>query len=65
MLDSLYKKTVPIVTVAALKKTTDVVLLNTRSKEEYDVSHLPNDRWVGYNDFDLKRVADIPKGPMW
>ncbi len=62
MLDALYKKTVPIVTVAALKKTPDVVLLDTRSKEEYDVSHLPNARWVGYDDFDLKRVADIPKG---
>ncbi len=62
MLDALYKKTVPIVTVAALKKTPDVVLLDTRSKEEYDVSHLPNARWVGYNDFDLKRVANIPKG---
>lgn len=62
MLDAMYKKTVPIVTVEALKKTPDVVLLDTRSKEEYDVSHLPNARWVGYDDFDLKRVADIPKG---
>ncbi len=62
MLDALYKKTVPLVTVAALKKTPGVVLLDTRSREEYDVSHLPDARWVGYDDFDLKRVGDIPKG---
>ena len=36
-------------------------MLDTRTKEEYKVSHLPNARWVGYDDFDIKRVADIPK----
>ena len=61
MLETMYKKSVPLVTVAELKKMPDVVLLDTRSKAEYDVSHLPNARWVGYDDFELKRVKDIPK----
>lgn len=61
MLETMYKKSVPLVTVAELKKMPDVVLLDTRSKAEFDVSHLPNARWVGYDDFDLKRVQDIPK----
>ena len=39
----------------------NVILLDTRERSEYDVSHLPNARWVGYKDFDLSRVADIPK----
>ena len=61
MLDALYQKTVPLVSVAKLKEMPDAVLLDTRSRAEYDVSHLPNARWVGYDEFDLKRVQGIPK----
>ncbi|MDB5241107.1 MAG: rhodanese [Spirosoma sp.] len=61
MLETLYKKTVPLVTVTELKKMPNVVLLDTRSKAEYDVSHLPNAQWVGYDDFDIKRVQKIAK----
>lgn len=61
MLETMYKKSVPLVTVAELKKMPNVVLLDTRAKAEYNVSHLPNARWVGYDDFDLKQVGDIPK----
>ncbi len=61
MLETMYRKTVPLVSVAALKKMPDVVLLDTRSKAEYAVSHLPNARWVGYDDFGLERVRGIPK----
>lgn len=61
MLETLYKKSVPLITVAELKKTPNVVLLDTRTKAEFEVSHLPNARWVGYDDFDLKRVRGIPK----
>ncbi len=61
MLEAMYKKTVPFVTVTELKKMPDAVLLDTRAKAEYKVSHLPNAHWVGYDDFDLKRVKNIPK----
>lgn len=61
MLDALYKKTVPLMSVATLKKQPDAILLDTRTKEEYDVSHLPGAKWVGYDDFELNRVADVPK----
>ena len=61
MLNTLYKKTVPFVSISELKKMPDAVLLDTRAKAEYAVSHLPNAIWVGYDDFDLKRVAGIPK----
>ena len=61
MLETMYKKSVPLVSVAELKKMSDVVLLDTRTKAEYDVSHLPNARWVGYDEFELKRVETIPK----
>lgn len=61
MLKALYKNTVPTITVPELKKTTGEILLDTRTKAEYDVSHLPGARWVGYDDFELSRVRDIPK----
>lgn len=61
ILGTMYKKTVPLVTVSELKKMPDVVLLDTRTKAEYDVSHLPNARWVGYDDFEMKRVGEVPK----
>jgi rhodanese-related sulfurtransferase len=61
MLETMYKKSVPLVTVTELKKMSNVVLLDTRAKAEYDVSHLPNAHWVGYDDFDLVRVRGIPK----
>lgn len=61
MLEAMYKKTVPLVSVAELKKMPNVVLLDTRSEAEYKVSHLPNARWVGYDDFNLDRMKGIPK----
>jgi rhodanese-related sulfurtransferase len=39
----------------------EVVLLDTRSAKEYAVSHLPNAKFVGYDNFDISMVNDIPK----
>ncbi len=61
MLDALYKKTVPLMSVTTLQQLPDAILLDTRTKEEYNVSHLPGAKWVGYDEFELNRVADIPK----
>ena len=38
-----------------------VTLLDSREKKEYDISHISNAKWVGYDDFDLKRVKDLNK----
>lgn len=62
MLEGMYKHTVPTVSCNELKKELkNVVLLDTRAKNEYDVSHLPEARWVGYDEFNPKSVADLPK----
>lgn len=50
------------VDVPAAAALADVVWLDAREREEYDVSHLPGARWVGYDDFDMSRMKDIPKG---
>jgi len=38
-----------------------LVLLDSRQRVEYDVSHLPGAKYVGYDDFDLNRLSGIEK----
>jgi len=48
--------------VANLKMMKEkVILLDTREKKEYEISHIPGAIWVGYNNFKLKRVKEIAK----
>jgi len=37
-----------------------VLLLDTRSSEEYSVSHLKGASWVGYEEFTLEQFDDLP-----
>lgn len=60
-IDALNSETVPYVSCEELKRWPHTVLLDTRARAEYDVSHLPGARWVGYDDFDLSRMRDVPK----
>lgn len=57
----LNKESVPYIKVDSLSGATDVILLDTRKKEEYDVSHIENAIWVGYKEFEIDSVlAQIP-----
>ena len=48
--------------VATLKDMTEkVVLLDTRERKEYEISHIPGAIWVGYDDFDVERVKELAK----
>ncbi len=61
LLHVMLAKSVPMVECEDLKKMKNVVLLDTRAKREYQVSHLKNAQWVGFETFDLKSVANLPK----
>ncbi len=64
LLKTLYKKTVPLVNVEQLANelpTDSLVLLDTRAKSEYNVSHLQYAIWAGYEKFDSLQVAHLPK----
>lgn len=61
LLKGLYSHTVDITTVDSLKKMNNYALLDTRERDEYAVSHMADARWVGYNTFNYKSVADLPK----
>lgn len=39
--------------------TQNMILLDTRTKEEYELSHLKNAIWIGYDAFDLKKLDGI------
>ena len=39
----------------------DIIYLDSREKNEYQVSHINNAKWVGYNTFKIKQLKEIPK----
>lgn len=61
MLKTMLSRDVEEVSVAQADKMDDAVFIDTREKEEYEVSHIKDAVWVGYNDFDIKRMDGVPK----
>lgn len=61
LLRGLLRGSVPYVSVAQLRAAPGPVLLDARAPREFAVSHLPGARWVGYEEFSLARVQDLPK----
>lgn len=60
--DSYLIYSVPIISVEDAGKLTDTALfLDARELEEYEVSHIPRARYVGYDDFSAQAVANITK----
>ncbi len=55
---------VPYISVEELRMKQlngDMILLDTRSPEESEVSHIENAILVGYDDFDLDRLPDLSR----
>ncbi len=44
-----------------LKRQANVLILDARERSEYDVSHLPNAVFIGYNTFEKNALDGIPK----
>lgn len=59
MLKDLYRYTVPQMAPETLYRAMpgQYLILDTRERAEYEISHLPQAVWVGYDDFDLGRLA--------
>jgi rhodanese-related sulfurtransferase len=64
-LDSIYKNTVPRITSEQLSENlnskSDLLVLDARELEEYQVSHIPDAKYAGYNQFDIKSCEAIDK----
>ncbi|MEM6380800.1 MAG: rhodanese-like domain-containing protein [Bacteroidota bacterium] len=59
-----YHKDVKLIGPKALKDSRQAVLLDTRMPEEYAVSHLQNARFVGFDNFELSLIEDLPKDTL-
>jgi rhodanese-related sulfurtransferase len=64
-LKKMLKGSVPIISTGVLadsiRDEPDWVILDGRELAEFEVSHLPDARWVGHIDFSMLRVSDVPK----
>lgn len=63
-LDEMYAETVPLVHPEDLQQLMeqhpDIVVLDTRTKREFEVSHIEGARFIDFDGFRKKDVADIP-----
>jgi len=54
--------TIPTIGVDELKAVDEpVFILDAREKEEFEISHIPNARYIGYKNINEDILADIPK----
>jgi len=61
LLSTLYDSDFPTLKPSELKNLSDYQILDTREKEEFEVSHLKGAKWVGYDTFKLEAVSDLDK----
>ena len=59
VLEEYNRGTVDYVKVAELKDSRPNYLLDTRQKEEFDVSHIPGAIWVGYDSFSIEEIQSL------
>ncbi len=61
LLKGLYDEEFPTVQPAQIYNLKNYQVLDTREKEEFEVSHLEGAKWVGYDSFSLQVVEDLDK----
>lgn len=52
---------VPLIDVDQLKDDNQWIILDARELKEYEISHIPGAKYVGYDDFDLERLSEIDR----
>ncbi len=55
------KLSVPYITVSELNSKKNIIILDSREEKEFQVSHLKNAIFVGYDKFDTKKTKSILK----
>lgn len=61
LLRRLVPQEAPVMSVAKAAKREDLTYLDARARAEYEVSHLPQARWIGYEAFDSSRVVELDR----
>jgi rhodanese-related sulfurtransferase len=62
LLKMMLKHDVKEITVPQAATKSNVLFIDAREKKEFDVSHIKNAVFVGYEDFNISRVGNVPKG---
>jgi len=61
-IDGLISFTVPLMSVTELLNNKDkFIIFDVREKAEFDVSHIPDAIYLGYSDFNVGSIKNIPK----
>ncbi len=60
-LKTLLSHSVPEVSVSQVKEMTNVLFLDAREWSEFQVSHIKNARYVGYDQFEIAKLQSISK----
>ena len=62
LLDGLLSHEIEEMSVKDANTSLDSMLVyDTRSKEEYEISHIPGASWIGYEAFDIEKLRNIPR----
>jgi rhodanese-related sulfurtransferase len=61
MLNLLVKKTVTPIKIKDAKLIKNAYFFDTRAKKEFEVSHIDNAQWIGYEEFKIGKLKNIPK----
>lgn len=61
MLSGMLSHSVKEISVKEASDIKDAIFLDSREKKEYQVSHLPKAKWVGYDSLDLSALDKVPK----
>ena len=61
MLSKLLTHNVPEITIAQAKVLPNPIYLDARESREYEVSHIPQAIYVGYNSFDMQAITKLNK----
>jgi rhodanese-related sulfurtransferase len=61
MLEKLLSHSVKEVKPLDVFGKSEVIYLDAREKEEYEISHIKNAIWIGFDDFEEKNLAKISK----
>jgi rhodanese-related sulfurtransferase len=60
----LLRHNVKEISVAEVANFQEVIYIDAREKAEYNVSHIENSVWVGYEDFNMETVKNLDKSKL-
>lgn len=61
LLNGLYDSEFPVLRPEQIKSLNNYQILDTRERDEFEISHILGARWVGYDTFKLNSILDLDK----